>query len=174
MDSQAVVQPSSINTFRPKVLNFNLPKGADHRSAVFPLVSKENNALRLAESARFDEMCAKILWGSEDPEVFGEFLRSLVVNFQPENVFELTLLRKIAELSEVIDKAAVQLAPHGLAFYAMDLAGVFHAFYRDCRVISSDPADAALSCARLRLVAATKAVFTHVLGLMGVNAPESM
>jgi arginyl-tRNA synthetase len=87
---------------------------------------------------------------------------------------ELTLLRKIAELSEVIDKAAVQLAPHGLAFYAMDLAGVFHAFYRDCRVLSSDPADAALSCARLRLVAATKAVFAHVLGLMGVNAPESM
>ena len=31
-----------------------------------------------------------------------------------------------------------------------------------------------LSCARLRLVAATKAVFAHVLGLMGVNAPESM
>ena len=87
---------------------------------------------------------------------------------------ELTLLRKIAELSEVIDKAAVQLAPHGLAFYAMDLAGVFHAFYRDCRVLSSDPADAALSCARLRLVAATKAVFALVLGLMGVNAPECM
>ena len=31
---------------------------------------------------------------------------------------ELTLLRKMAELSEVIEKAAVQLAPHGLAFYA--------------------------------------------------------
>ena len=41
---------------------------------------------------------------------------------------ELTLLRKIAELPEIIEKAAVQLAPHGLAFYAMDLAGVFHAF----------------------------------------------
>jgi arginyl-tRNA synthetase len=87
---------------------------------------------------------------------------------------ELTLLRKIAELSEVIEKAAMQLAPHGLAFYAMDLASVFHAFYRDCRVISSDPAEAALSCARLRLVAATKAVFARVLGLMGVDAPESM
>jgi arginyl-tRNA synthetase len=87
---------------------------------------------------------------------------------------ELTLLRKIAELSEVIDKAATQLAPHGLAFYAMDLAGVFHAFYRHCRVISCDPAEAALSCARLRLVAATKTVFARVLGLMGVDAPESM
>jgi len=87
---------------------------------------------------------------------------------------ELTLLRKMAELPEVIEKAATQLAPHHLAFYAMDLAGTFHAFYRDCRVISADPAEADLSCARLRLVAATKAMFARVLGLMGVSAPESM
>jgi arginyl-tRNA synthetase len=87
---------------------------------------------------------------------------------------ELALLRKMAELPEVIEKAALQLATHHLAFYALELATSFHAFYRDCRVISSDPADANLSCARLRLVAATKAVFARVLGLMGVSAPESM
>ncbi len=87
---------------------------------------------------------------------------------------ELALLRKMAELPEVIEKAAIQLAPHHLAFYAMDLAGIFHAFYRDCQVISSDPAEADLSWARLRLMAATKAVFARVLDLMGVNAPESM
>lgn len=87
---------------------------------------------------------------------------------------ELTLLRKMAELPEIIEKAAIQLAPHHLAFYAMDLASVFHAFYRDCRVISSDPGEADLSCARLRLVAATKAVFARVLELMGVTCPESM
>jgi arginyl-tRNA synthetase len=87
---------------------------------------------------------------------------------------ELTLLRKMLELPEVIEKAAQQQAPHHLAFYASDLAGVFHAFYRDCRVISSDPAEVALTSARLRLVAATKTVFARVLGLMGVQAPESM
>jgi arginyl-tRNA synthetase len=84
------------------------------------------------------------------------------------------VLRKMAELPEVIEKAGLQLATHHLAFYAQELATSFHAFYRDCRVISSDPADAGLSCARLRLVAATKAVFARVLGLMGVSAPESM
>jgi arginyl-tRNA synthetase len=87
---------------------------------------------------------------------------------------ELALLRKMAELPEIIEKAALQLAPHHLAFYAQELATSFHAFYRDCRVISSDPADSELSCARLRLVAATKAVFARVLGLMGVSAPETM
>jgi arginyl-tRNA synthetase len=87
---------------------------------------------------------------------------------------ELALLRQMAELPEVIEKAALQLATHHLAFYALELAASFHAFYRDCRVISSDPAEGELSCARLRLVAATKAVFARVLGLMGVSAPESM
>jgi arginyl-tRNA synthetase len=87
---------------------------------------------------------------------------------------ELALLRKMTELAEVIEKSAVQLATHHLAFYALELANSFHAFYRDCRVISSDPEDADLSCARLRLVAATKSVFARVLGLMGVSAPESM
>ena len=87
---------------------------------------------------------------------------------------ELTLLRKMAELPEVIVKAALNLAPHHLAFYAHDLAGIFHAFYRDCRVISSEPAEAGLTCARLRLAAATRAVFARVLGLLGVTAPETM
>ncbi len=87
---------------------------------------------------------------------------------------ELTLLRKMAELPEVIEKAVLQLAPHTLAFYAQELAATFHAFYRDCRVVSSDPADVDLSRARLRLVAATKAVFARVLTLLGVSAPESM
>lgn len=87
---------------------------------------------------------------------------------------EMALLRKMAELPEVIERAAMQLAPHILAFYASELATAFHAFYRDCRVVSGDPADAALSCARLRLVAATRSVFACVLGLMGVSAPDTM
>jgi arginyl-tRNA synthetase len=87
---------------------------------------------------------------------------------------ELSLLRKITDLSEVIEKAALGCAPHGLAFYAMELASALHAFYRDCRVISDENVSPALSCARLRLVAATKAVFARVLGLMGMSAPDSM
>ena len=78
------------------------------------------------------------------------------------------------ELPEVIEKAVLQLAPHHLAFYTSELASTFHAFYRDCRVISAEPAEAELTHARLRLVAATKSVFARVLGLMGMTAPESM
>jgi len=63
---------------------------------------------------------------------------------------------------------------HGLAFYATELASDLHAFYRDCRVISDENVSPALSCARLRLVAATKAVFARVLGILGMSAPDSM
>lgn len=87
---------------------------------------------------------------------------------------ELTLIRKMLELPEVIESAVEKLAPHQLSFYAMELASNFHAFYRDCRVLSSDPADAALTRARLKLVDASRITLARVLGLMGMTAPERM
>ncbi len=87
---------------------------------------------------------------------------------------ELALLRRMAALPEVIAAAAEQLAPHQLNFYAADLATHFHAFYRDCRVLSSNPADRELSKARLRLCDAARITVARVLALMGMTAPEKM
>lgn len=87
---------------------------------------------------------------------------------------ELDLIRRMVRLPEVVRTAAVQLAPHHLTYYAQDLASAFHAFYRDCRVVSSFPEDEAISKARLKLVLACRIVLARVLGLMGMNAPEEM
>lgn len=87
---------------------------------------------------------------------------------------EMALVRKMLELPEVIERCARKLTPHFLPFYAQELAATFHAFYRDCRVVSSDPADADLTRARLRLVRAVKGVLARVLHLMGMTAPERM
>jgi arginyl-tRNA synthetase len=87
---------------------------------------------------------------------------------------ELALVRKMLELPEVVTLAAENLAPHHLPHYAQDLAATFHAFYRDCRVVSSNPADAALTQARLRLAKAAKLVLGRTLRLMLVSAPERM
>jgi len=87
---------------------------------------------------------------------------------------ELTLIRKMLELPEIVALAAESLAPHHLPHYAQDLAATFHVFYRDCRVVSSDPADAELTKARLRLSKAAKLVLASTLKLMGVGAPERM
>ncbi len=87
---------------------------------------------------------------------------------------ELALIRKMLSLPEVIVLAAEGLAPHHLTTYATELAALFHAFYRDCRIVSSAPADAELTRARLMLARAAKVVLARVLHLMGMNAPESM
>ncbi len=87
---------------------------------------------------------------------------------------ELALIRQMLLLPEVVEQAAENLAPHHLTYYAQDLASEFHSFYKECRVVSSDPADAELNKARLKLVSAAKIVLAKTLRLMGMTAPESM
>ncbi|MBN1138838.1 MAG: arginine--tRNA ligase, partial [Anaerolineae bacterium] len=87
---------------------------------------------------------------------------------------ELALIRKMLELPEVVAQAVETLACHHLPRYAQELAAVFHLFYRDCRVVSSEPADQTLTKARLRLAQAAKLALGRTLALMGVSAPERM
>jgi arginyl-tRNA synthetase len=87
---------------------------------------------------------------------------------------ELALIRKMMELPEIIALAAETLSPHHLTTYAHDLASLFHAFYHNCRIVSSDPDDESLTHARLLLARAAKSVLARVLHLMGMQAPETM
>jgi arginyl-tRNA synthetase len=84
---------------------------------------------------------------------------------------ELTLIRKMLRLSEILEMIVQTSEPHHLTYYAQDLATVFHAFYKQCRVISSNEAS---SKARLKLVAATRIILAKTLHLMGINAPDRM
>ncbi len=85
---------------------------------------------------------------------------------------ELSLIRKMLLLPEIIEAVANTLEPHHLAYYAQELATVFHGFYTQCRVVSLQ--DEVLSKARLKLVAAAKLVLARTLYLMGMTAPETM
>jgi len=87
---------------------------------------------------------------------------------------ELTLIRKMLFLPELVETIADTLEPHHLTYYAQDLATVFHSFYKQCRVVSQDAQDEALTKARLKLVAAAKIVLSRTLHLMGMTAPERM
>ena len=84
---------------------------------------------------------------------------------------ELTLIRKMLLLPEIVELIANTLEPHHLTYYAQDLATVFHSFYKQCRVVSQDKA---LTRARLKLVEAAKTVLRRTLHLMGMTAPEQM
>jgi len=87
---------------------------------------------------------------------------------------ELALVRRMLRLPEIVRTVATSLSPHHLAYYAYDLASCFHAFYRDCRVVSSEPGDEGITKARLKLVSACRVVLAQALRLMGMSAPEVM
>ena len=84
---------------------------------------------------------------------------------------ELDLVRGCLRFEELALELRETLGVHQLTTYAMELAGVFHGFYRDHRVVGDDPA---LSKARLRLIEAVRVTLRQVLGLLGVAAPEKM
>ncbi|MBA7690970.1 Arginine--tRNA ligase [subsurface metagenome] len=84
---------------------------------------------------------------------------------------ELTLIRKMLLLPEMIEVVALTLEPHHLAYYAQDLATVFHSFYMQCRVVTDDET---MTKARLKLVEAAQIVLARTLHLMGMNAPDKM
>jgi arginyl-tRNA synthetase len=84
---------------------------------------------------------------------------------------ELVLIRKLLHFPELIEMIAITLEPHHLAYYAQELATAFHAFYKDCRVVSEDEA---LTKARIKLVLASKTVLAKTLHVMGMNAPDRM
>jgi arginyl-tRNA synthetase len=88
-----------------------------------------------------------------------------------ETEWELDLMRSLARWPEVVSKAATNLEPHHLPFYAYALAQRIHLFYKHCRVVTGD---AALTAARLQLVRSSRVTLRNVLGLIGVTAPERM
>ena len=94
---------------------------------------------------------------------------------------ELELMTAMAQLPLTVAEAAELRATQRLARYAEDLAGTFHRFYTECRILA--PADATeqervaaeqLGRARYHLAVAAKQVLANALGLLRVTAPERM
>jgi arginyl-tRNA synthetase len=88
---------------------------------------------------------------------------------------ELELLRKLGEFPDLVARAAEARAPHHVAYWLRDLAGLWNPYVQDGkrhRVLNPD--DAALTDARLALTGAVRTVLANGLGLLGMSAPERM
>jgi arginyl-tRNA synthetase len=85
---------------------------------------------------------------------------------------ERELVRKLLAFPDEVDEAAERRAPHRIAAYALELAQVFTAFYRDCQVVGSTPE--AVEDLRLRLCVVTQRTIARSLALLGVSAPDQM
>lgn len=84
---------------------------------------------------------------------------------------EIALINKLQKYEEEIERAAAEYAPQRIARYAYELAGCFHSFYNQCRILGVEDK---LAEARLALVTVTAQAIRHALGILGVSAPERM
>ena len=84
---------------------------------------------------------------------------------------ELELIKQLIRFPEIVEDTARDYQIQRIPQYALDLATIFHQFYRDCKVLTEDKN---LREARLGLILATKIVLKNTLDLMGISAPEKM
>jgi arginyl-tRNA synthetase len=87
---------------------------------------------------------------------------------EPEDV---ALIKNLSHFPKVVENSAKLLEPHKIAFYLMELAGSFHAYYNKHRILTDD---LALTNARIYLAGAVKIVIKTGLNLLGVSAPNRM
>ena len=84
---------------------------------------------------------------------------------------ELALIKRLLQFPGLVRDAARALEPHRVAYWLGELAGAFHPYYKNHRVLQDDRA---LALARLALCTAVGQVIANGLELLGVRAPESM
>ncbi|MBI2592293.1 arginine--tRNA ligase [Candidatus Saccharibacteria bacterium] len=135
---------------------------------------------RIGADIIFDPAESVSLQGNSGPYLQYAYVRARsilqksTVNSQQSTVnkFEVgerSLVRKISEYPEVVEKAVNELMPHHVCTYLYELAQVFNRFYESNRVIG-DPRESL----RLKLVQAYAQVLKNGLELLNIPAPERM
>jgi len=84
---------------------------------------------------------------------------------------EQALIKRLLEYPNIVVGAARALEPHRIAYWLTELAGIFHPYYKNHRVLQDDRR---LMLARLALCTAVGQVIANGLALLGVSAPETM
>lgn len=97
---------------------------------------------------------------------FADVDASLLV--EPE---ELKLLKTMSGFPQVLENSALDLAPHKIIFYLMELAGQLHSYYNKHKVLTEN---VPLTGARLCLIRALQVVLKNGLDMVGLSAPKRM
>ena len=93
-------------------------------------------------------------------------LNSLIINTDESNV-----LRLINQFPEIVEQAAIQLAPNLIANYLYDLAQKYNYFYQKNKILESEETTKQF---RLMLTQATGKVIKEGLYLLGIKTVEKM
>lgn len=82
------------------------------------------------------------------------------------------LIRKLAEFPAIVLSSAEEREAHRIPHYLHELAGIFHPYYNQHRVL--DASNMERTYARLILIQSVQTVLANGLKLLGISAPESM
>ena len=84
---------------------------------------------------------------------------------------EINLIKYLMEFPSILKNTFDNLEPQNIANYLQNLAGQFHRYYANTRIITNDHN---ITAARLVLVNAIKIVIHNGLTILGINAPKRM
>jgi len=84
---------------------------------------------------------------------------------------EKKLMKHLIRFPEVVSQSAESLEPHRVVYFLHELAGTFHHYYNQTRVLVDDTETA---LARFFLVRCVKQVIRNGLNLLGISAPQAM
>ena len=101
---------------------------------------------------------------SDNPEMAGEIL-----DYKYEA--EKAILLKIGEYPDVIRLSARELEPHKIATYLYELARELNRYYETTRVSDAELGE---KNARLKVLKKVSFVFSHGLGILGIEVPGQM
>ena len=88
---------------------------------------------------------------------------------------ERELIGLLAQYPKIVASSALMRQPHRVARFIEEVAGQYHRFYNDCRVLPlGDEKPTELNSSRASLSLATAQVISNGLDLLGVSAPEKM
>ena len=85
--------------------------------------------------------------------------------------YDMEMLKLLDQYPDFVEAAARTQSPHLISMFLQDLASTLHRYYSNGHVLS---AENNVASARLMLLDCVAGVVKNGLGLLGVNAPESM
>ena len=104
-------------------------------------------------------------------EAEGGMVQGLTIN-NPGSESETSLMLEISKLSDVIDTAFAETAPHKICKFVYDLSNAFNHFYHETKILSET--DEAKKKGYIALIDLTKNILVTCIDLLGIEAPDRM
>ena len=146
---------------------FNMRSMASHLNFDLDLAKKQSDENPVFYLQYAHARISSIIRMVEEQNLVSNFDNLFMLN----SITEIDLLKKLHQFEDEMLYAAELYEPHRVCNYLEELAGLFHKFYNECRIIGSEKK---LSEARIALILAVKIVLNNGLNLLKISAPERM